>query len=391
MRILQAHSRHATRGGADHVIDRERDLLVAAGHDVEQYFTEPASGAGLRQAAAAVWNVRAAREVRERIRAWRPDVLHVHTPFPTLSPAVFWAAHAENVATVSTVHSYRYSCIAATLRRDGHICEDCIESTLKLPGVRHRCYKNSVAASGVMTASLGLHRGIGTFDKRVGCFLTMTDFARNLLVRDGIPEDHIRVKPNCMDDPGEQVPFDDRDPVVLFVGRLVPEKGITALLAAWRATTTRGCRLVVVGDGPLRDEVESAAATDPSIDFRGWVSEEAVMQAQRSARLTVVPSEWYEAGPPLVMLQALASGTPLVTCDLENVAATAVGSGAALPFRTGDAASLAETLSRALADPSAGAAMGRAGRGLYLRDHTPEVTLEILESTYRSVTRAIAA
>jgi glycosyltransferase involved in cell wall biosynthesis len=387
MRILQAHSRHATRGGADHVIDRERELLVAAGHDVEQYFTAPASGPGVKQAAAAVWNVEAARDIRDRMRVWQPDVLHVHTPFPTLSPAVFWAAHAEGVATVGTVHSYRYSCIAATLRRDGHICEDCIASPLKLPGVRHRCYKDSVAASAVMTASLNLHRGIGTFTRRVGCFLTMTDFARHLLIRDGIPEQRVRVKPNCMDDPGEPVPFGEREPVVLFVGRLVQEKGITALLSAWRAVTG-DCRLVVIGDGPLRPEVEAAAAADATIEFRGWQTEDAVVRAQRTARLTVVPSEWYEAGPPLVMLQALACGTPLVTCDLENVAATAVASGAAVSFRTGDAASLAATLCRALADPAAGAVMGHAARGLYLRDHTPETTLEILESTYRSVTRA---
>jgi glycosyltransferase involved in cell wall biosynthesis len=88
------------------------------------------------------------------------------------------------------------------------------------------------------------------------------------------------------------------------------------------------------------------------------------------------------------MLQALASGTPLVTCDLENVAATALAGGAAVSFRTGDAASLAGILSRAGGDPAAGAVMARAARGLYLRDHTPETTLEILESTYRSVTGA---
>src|SRR3954453_19824175 len=125
MRILQAHSRHATRGGADHVIDRERELLVAAGHDVEQYFTAPASGPRAKQAAAAVWNVEAARDIRDKIRAWQPDVLHVHTPFPTLSPAGFWAAPAGGAAPGGRGAVYSTPCIAATLRRDGHICEDC--------------------------------------------------------------------------------------------------------------------------------------------------------------------------------------------------------------------------------------------------------------------------
>ncbi len=387
MRILQAHSRHATRGGADHVIERERGLLVDAGHEVRQYFADPGDtgAAGWRQAGAAVWNPRTHREVRALVRSLRPDVVHVHTPFPLLSPSVFWAAHREGVPTVATVHSYRYSCIAGTLRRDGTLCEDCVGSATKLAGLRHRCYHDSLAASGALTASLGLHRAVGTFTGKVDRFLTMTEFSRDLLVRDGVPAGHIAVKPNCTDDPGLPLGYGDREPVVLYVGRLVPEKGIGTLLRAWPQVAARGHRLVVVGDGPLRPEVERAAAADASVSFLGWLSEPEVLAAQRAAAVTVVPSEWYEAGPPLVHLQALASGTPLVVCDLENICSSTVAADAGRAFRTGEAAALAAALTGVLADREGAAAMGRRGRELYLRDHTPESTLKILESTYAAV------
>jgi glycosyltransferase involved in cell wall biosynthesis len=387
MRILQAHSRHATQGGADHVMERERQLLVAAGHEVRQYVADAAGDVqrpAWRQATDAVWNPASHRAVKTVIREWRPDVLHVHTPFPVLSPAAFWAARSEGVATVGTVHSYRYSCIAATLRRDGAICEDCIGSRTKLAGVRHACYHDSRAASAALTTSLALHHAAGTFSRAVGRFLPLTDFAKDLLVRDGIPAERIQVKPNCVDDPGEPVDPAGRKPVVLFAGRLVAEKGIATMLAGWRLADRAGCRLLVAGDGPLRHLVEQAADEDPSVELLGWQSAADLAEIQATARATLVPSEWYEAGPPLVLLEALASGTPVISCDLANISSTVQAAGAGVTFRTGDAVSLADAVSRLLADPAAATAAGLAARELYLRDHTPAASLAALERAYRA-------
>ena len=56
MKILQAHNRHASRGGADVVMDQDRGLLTSAGHEVLQLVTEAAKDADLRSAARSVWN-----------------------------------------------------------------------------------------------------------------------------------------------------------------------------------------------------------------------------------------------------------------------------------------------------------------------------------------------
>lgn len=392
MRILQAHSRHASQGGADHVMARERDLLVAAGHEVRQYVVEAAGDLARpawRQATDAVWNPTSHAAVREVIGQWSPDVLHVHTPFPVLSPAVFRAARSAGVATVGTVHSYRYSCIAGTLRRDGRICEDCVGSRLKLPGLRHGCYHDSTAASGAMTASLVLHRVGGTFS-HVGRFLPLTGFSRDLLVRDGVPPGRIQVKPNCVDDPGPPVDAAERKPTLLFAGRLVAEKGIATLLEAWGRTDRRGHRLVVAGEGPLRPLVETAAAEDPSVELLGWQPAEALAELQATATATLVTSEWYEAGPPLVLLEALAAGTPVVASDLENISSTVTECGAGETFRTGDAASLSAVLTRVLSDPDRLARQGAAARSLYLRDHTPAASLAALETAYAAAAAEVA-
>ena len=79
---------------------------------------------------------------------------------------------------VTTLHSYRYSCIAGTCVRDGTICEDCVGTRLKLPGIRHACYHDSLAATAALTLGLGVHRAVGTFHHAVDRYLTLTDFAR---------------------------------------------------------------------------------------------------------------------------------------------------------------------------------------------------------------------
>ncbi|NMR29924.1 glycosyltransferase [Crystallibacter degradans] len=105
-------------------------------------------------------------------------------------------------------------------------------------------------------------------------------------------------------------------PVVLFVGTLNTQKGtrdlIDASLAVWRKAHHR---LVVIGDGPLRDAVEEQAASHPHIDFLGRLDREAIRGWMQQAHILVAPSQ--EAGGAreaagLVLLEAQACGTPVL-------------------------------------------------------------------------------
>ena len=343
-------------------------MLTDGGHAVEQYLVPSAEEAQLsavRAGVKAVWNREATREVTRRIHAFRPDVVHVHTPFPLMSPAVFRAARAAGVPAVTTLHSYRYSCVVGTCVRDGAICEDCVGSKTKLAGVRHACYHDSRPATAALTLSLGLHRAIGTFDHCVSRYLTLTEFSRQLLIRDGFPADKIVVKPNSVPDPGFRPTTGDGPRTVFFAGRLVEIKGVRTLLDAW-AQVPAGMRLVIAGDGELRGLVEERAAADPSIDFRGWVSQEEVVELMGAAEVTVVPSQWYE-GAPLVILRSLGVGTPVLVSDLENLSAEVLADGVGWAFRTGDAARAGRRARPAASRPWAGGGPAVGGAGVVRR------------------------
>lgn len=388
MRVLQLHNYHQSKGGAMEVLAHEAELLSAAGHDVDQY-TLPAAEemnlSAVRAGLKAIWNVEACRDVATRIRTFHPDIVHVHTPFPLMSPAVFRTVAAAGVPVVTTMHSYRWSCIAGTCFRDGRICEDCVGTRLKLAAVRHRCYHDSVGGSAALTAGLVLHRQIGTLGK-IDRFITLTGFAKRLLVRDGVPAEKVTVKPNSVPDLGTPTGPAQERPYVGYVSRLIDVKGVRTLLDAWRQVSAGlGLRLRIAGDGVLRPLVEEHAAADDTIDYLGWVSEEEVGQLMGGARCVVVPSQWYEAGPPLTVLRSLSAGTPVVVSDLENICEDVVGDDTGVTFSTGDPTSLAAALTNVAADPAGWAARRPRARQSYLDRYAPAGDVRRLLAIYDGV------
>lgn len=330
--------------------EREAALLREHGHEVERFTVDNAEIArigSVRSGAKAVWNRQACREARKMIDAFQPDIAHVHTPFPILSPAIFRATRAAGVPTVATMHSYRYTCINALLYRDGQVCHRCVGKRTSWPAVVNRCYKGSATASAAMAGSLALHHVLGTFRNCVDAFITLTEFARQKLIDDRFPAEKIIVKPNFVVSDG--TPGEGEGGFALFVGRLVPEKGVRALIDAWVKLGPSAPALKIVGDGPLREELEKAA-TDAAIEveFVGWKETPEVLSLMRQAEFLVFPSEWYEAGCTLVMMEAFSCGTPVLASDVGNFSeAIRPGETGGL-FRCGDADDLAAQV-RALA------------------------------------------
>jgi glycosyltransferase involved in cell wall biosynthesis len=383
VKVLQLHNRQLTRGGADIQMEREAEGLRKRGHLVDAVLVDNGQVAEIgrvRAAAKAVWNGQVVGELSARIRSFGPDVVHVHTPFPLMSPAVFVAAHRTGVPVVATSQSHRYNCIKATMLRDGKICEACVGRSVKLPGVRHRCYQDSLPGSAVMTTTMAVHQLGGTFRRCIDRYLALTPFMRERIIAEGIPPSHVVVKPNSAPDPGP--PRTEREGYALYAGRFVPEKGIATLLAAWSAFTGP-LDLVVVGDGDLRPSVEAAAADDPRITLHGWRDSEGVASLLAGADVLVLPSEWYE-GLPVVLAEAFAAGTPVISSDVGNFTDYVEPGVNGTRFSTADPASLRQALDWFVTEADHPGL--RAGaRATFDEVFEAERVLDQLESVYRSL------
>jgi glycosyltransferase involved in cell wall biosynthesis len=198
-------------------------------------------------------------------------------------------------------------------------------------------------------------------------------------VAGGLPEERIRVKPNFLEhDPGAGA---GEGGYALFVGRLAKEKGIETLVRAWDRLGGR-VPLKVVGSGSESPAIVDLAARRGGVEWLGRRPRAEVAALMRDALVLVVPSRWYE-GFPLVVVEALAAGLPVVASDHGGLAEVVRHGETGWRFPPGDDAALAAVVERAVADPAALAPLRRAARADYEASYTAELNYEILLDIYR--------
>jgi glycosyltransferase involved in cell wall biosynthesis len=154
-------------------------------------------------------------------------------------------------------------------------------------------------------------------------------------------------------------------PRILYVGVLSPRKGVVDLLRAAARLTERGVRHEVwlaggtpeEGAGP---EAEVRAAAGPSVRLLGVQPRDAMAGLYRDADLFCLPS-WYE-GMPLSVLEAMASGLPVVASDVGDVARAITDGVSGRLVRAHDVEQLTAALQPLLLEPALRGRMGRAGR-----------------------------
>jgi glycosyltransferase involved in cell wall biosynthesis len=170
-------------------------------------------------------------------------------------------------------------------------------------------------------------------------------------------------------------------PLALCVGRICPQKGQDVLIDAWPAVRSRvdGAQLVLVGDGPERERLESRGVdgvlwAGRASDVRDWLS---------AADVVVLPSRW--EGLSYSLLEAMASGRSVVLSAVNGAGlVSAAGAGAVVPV--GDARALAEAVSARLLKAELATQEGRAGRRFVEQRHDVRQQL----TTIAELTTALA-
>jgi glycosyltransferase involved in cell wall biosynthesis len=388
MKIALVHNTYRWPGGEDVIVEQERDLLRSAGHTVIEYRRsnhEISNGSLVRQitlAQRAIWSGGTFHEFRTLLRKEKPDVVHVHNTFVMISPSVYWACAEQKIPVVQTLHNYRLFCPPSNFLRDGKICEECVEHSL-LRGVAYGCYQGSRMATGAAALVLATHRWVGTWTRKIDCYIAVSQFARKKFVQAGLPAEKLAVKPHFVfPDPGERATGGD---YAIFVGRFTSEKGLPLLLNAWKRVKT-SVPLMIVGDGPLRESLEAQAAqmAGSHVIFRGQLSRDATLAAVKGAKFLLCASQCYEQGPATI-LESFACGVPVIAPALGPIDEVVEEGRSGLLFRAGDPAHLAEKIAWALAHHQQLPAMGKSARAKFDSAYTGQKNYTRLMEIYERV------
>ncbi len=209
----------------------------------------------VKMAAHAIYSPSARRAMRRCLADFSPDLAHIRGIYHHLSPSILWELKRQGIPVLYHLNDFKILCPTYNFVADGRACELCSRGAFHHAATKG-CYAGPCSSAVVLAAEAYLHKWLRTYERCVDMFLAPSEFARNKLIDGGFPAERIEVLPHFQALPGDEELSGDEG-YVLYFGRLSPEKGVYELLRAM--VQLPHIPLVVAGEGPERDRLESLA------------------------------------------------------------------------------------------------------------------------------------
>ena len=338
MKILLANKFYYRRGGdCIYMLNLEK-LLKAHGHEVavfamdypenldtpwKKYF--PKNMSKLMAFSRPFGSHEVKSKFKKLLDEFKPDVVHLNNVHTQLSPVIAELAHQRGIKVVWTLHDYKLLCPRYDCLKNGNtICETCFN------GDKKACLDNKCMKGSKLASFIGYKEAVVWNRERLevctDVFICPSQFMADKMVQGGFSKSKMQTLCNFIDvekckfsstdgtdytDDVELLP--KKEDYYCFIGRLSHEKGAKTLI---EAANQLPYKLVIIGGGPLMEELKSVAHTN--IKFVGFKQWDDIKQLVGKARFSVIPSEWYENNP-LSVIEAQCLGTPVLGANIGGI------------------------------------------------------------------------
>jgi glycosyltransferase involved in cell wall biosynthesis len=314
MKILMFHNKYAEKGGEDTTVANEFNLLKNHGHDVKLFVFDN-NGSKVAQFIKFLiypFNVKSYFRVKKIIKEHKPDIIHLHNFYLTLSPLAFWAIKNAGVPLVVTIQNFRLLCPSAILYHKKSLYLVSLEKKFTLKPAFDRVYRDSFFLTFWLSVSNYVHYKLGTWDIPAR-HIFVSGFSRDIFERSkfSVYKKKFVTKYNFMAASDEPLNY-NREEFFLYIGRLTEEKGIDTLLECFE---TNGANLKIIGDGALKEKIIASAQKNKNIEYLGFMGKDEILHILKRARALIFPSKWFE-GMPLAIIEAFSVGTPVIASDM---------------------------------------------------------------------------
>lgn len=348
MKILVIHNSYAKYSGEEAVVHSQVELLEQHGHDV-LYYGRHSGELGERWWGkymaffTGLYNPISNRRVRKIIQQSKPDIVHVHNLFPSVSPSILPVISRMGLPIVMTVHNYRLICPNGLFYTKNQVCEKCSHRGKEWNCILNNCEKSRMKSAGYALRNLW-SRKRGYYRENVDRYLCLTEFQRQKLAQNGFEAAKLEVLPNYIRTQGEigQHTYQPgQRKYIVFAGRINKQKGFDFLAET----------MWLLKDVPLKaagDKADGSINLDQlpeNIQIMGKLKKEQMDGLYSGAKFLVFTSASYE-GFPMVLLEAFQHGLPIIAPKLgPNPDIVSDGVNGML-YEPGDKHSLAEAIDK---------------------------------------------
>ena len=323
MKILLVHKFFHITGGAEVFFFETARVLKNNGHELayfstknklnkktkyEKYFVEPPKF-DLASIGKMIYSKEAKKKFAKLLDDFKPDIVHVFGIFTHISPSILEAAKERKIPVVMSGNDYKHICPNYKLFHHGELCEKCRGGKF-YEAVLNCCCHNSIIYSAASALEAYVQEGFNMVRKNVDIFLFSSDFIAHKTEEFwGKNNFKWRKMINQIETKLIEVKTVKSD-YVLYLGRLTEEKGVEKLITTMK--NMPNVRLKIAGDGPEKNKLKKMATNN--VQFLGWKNGEEKDKLIRESRMVVVPSEWYENFPN-VIIEAFMLGKTVVASN----------------------------------------------------------------------------
>jgi glycosyltransferase involved in cell wall biosynthesis len=356
------------------------ELLSKKGHQVAYWGTEHpdnpsyphkeffvdyadlVNGGSIAQQAKKAMNILYSRQAKQKIQkvieAERPEVVHLNNFAHQISPSILHVFKKYNIPAVMTMHDYKLVCPAYSMLNNGKPCEKCKDGKY-FHCLLNKCTHNSRAKSLTNTIEMYLHHRLLKIYDLVDVFISPSLYLKNKVKEMGFSREVVHL-PNLVSLTDYQPKYESTQNSVVYFGRLSGEKGLFTLLNAVKKLDVQ---LKIVGDGPIRQELEKKVADESinNVSFLGYKTGNELKDIIRHCIATVTPSECYENNP-LSVIESFAMGKPAIGAKIGGIPELVQNGITGYTFESGNADDLHAKIKTMIEDPAKITTMGHNAR-----------------------------
>jgi glycosyltransferase involved in cell wall biosynthesis len=382
MQVLQVFNQYLEQGGEE-VWVNELGKLSGKSFQIEdlRFLSRDwiKKGApGLIKQARQVWDNPKSRErLRTSVRNSKPDVLLYHNLIPVGSLGLYDEARVLNLPVVQYIHNFRPFSASGTMWVNGKVNPAGLRGN-PWPEVIGKAWEKSFLKTFLIAGYQSKLIASGALDV-VRRWIAISEFMHDRFVEAGVKAERVVTLRHCWHpqsapDPGKMSGY------YLFLGRLVAEKGIFAMLDAWNILEKRmgkACpRLVIAGSGPAEAKIHAMVDRMRSVVCVGFVEGKAKSELLHGCRALIAPSIWWEP-LGLIIYEAYDYGRPVLASSSGGLRETVVQGETGYLHEPGNALELASDVEKMEQLGKDGRLMmGERGHRWLLNNASPQVWLE---------------